>query len=145
MNLINNIDIELTKEEEDRVNNIILGIQQELNHVIESLKISNFDIALSHINSGIEKSNCPLCKRELGILKADIIHNKEICILNSDSCKEEELTIIEKAEILKKDFIPIKTKKKAIIEKRKELNKTKDKQEDKDKKTIFLPPFPRLW
>lgn len=122
-------DVELTSEEIAKVNLVITGIQDDLNKVIASINKGNLDEAISYLNSGITRSNCPLCKRELGILKADITHNKEICILKSDTCEIEKKAIVEKTETLKEDFIPIKTTKKALIEKRKSLElKTTSKQ-----------------
>lgn len=112
--------IELTDEELERVNKIVSGIQSDLNSAIEKLKKGDFEGALNSVNNGITKSNCPLCKRELGILIADIIHNKEICILKSDTCQEENLLVIDKATELKEDFVPIVQKKKAIKDKTKE-------------------------
>lgn len=114
-------EVELTTEEISKVNLIITGIQDNLNKVIASINRGNLDEAISYLNTGISISNCPLCKRELGILKADITHNKEICLLKSDTCDIEKQAIIEKTETLKEDFIPIKTTKKALIEKKKSL------------------------
>ncbi len=114
-------EVELTSEEIDKVNLIITGIQSDLNKVIASINEGNFDEAIKHINAGITRSNCPMCKRELGILNADVIHNREVCLLKSDTCELEKKTIVEKTEELKNDFIPIKTTKKAIIEKKKSL------------------------
>ena len=116
---------ELSKEELERVNKIIAGIQTDLNHAIEKLKIGDFEGALKSVNEGITKSNCPLCKRELGILIADIIHNKEICILKSDTCKDEQKVVINKTIELKEDFVSVTQTKKAIKDKAaSEINKT---------------------
>lgn len=116
---MNNKDnIHLTNEELKKVNKIIVGIQEDLNHAIEKLKANDFEGALKSINEGITKSNCPMCKRELSILIADIIHNKEICILKSDTCKDEQKVVIDKAIELKEDFIPVIQTKKAIKDKK---------------------------
>ncbi len=131
-------DIELTEDELSRVNNIIVGIQFDLDTAISHLKNHNYEAAILAISSSITKSNCPLCKRELGTLKADIIHNKEICILKSDTCEQEHDIIIKKAYELKDDFIPIKTKKKAIKE------KTKHEKENKKRIELKLPLLPPL-
>lgn len=109
---------ELSEEELERVNKIIVGIQEDLNHAIEKLRANDFEGALKSVNEGITKSNCPLCKRELGILIADIVHNKEICILKSDTCKDEQKVVIDKAIELKDDFVPVIQTKKAIKDKK---------------------------
>lgn len=109
---------ELSKEELEKVNKIIAGIQTDLNHAIEKLRTNDFEGALESINKGITKSNCPLCKRELSILIADIIHNKQICILKADTCKDEQKLVINKAIELKEDFVPVIQTKKAIKDKK---------------------------
>ena len=43
-------------------------------------KTMSFKEALEFVQSSIKKSNCPLCKRELGILIADIKHNKDLIV-----------------------------------------------------------------
>ncbi len=113
---------ELSEEELERVNKIIVGIQADLNHAIEKLRANDFEGALKSVNEGITKSNCPLCKRELGILIADIVHNKEICILKSDTCEDEQKVVIDKAIELKDDFVPVIQTKKAIKDKKAELD-----------------------
>lgn len=133
----NKDDIQLSEQELEKVNRIIEGIQSDLNLAIEKLKSGDFDSALSYIKEGISKSNCPLCKRELGILIADVVHNKEICILKSDSCEEEQSSVIGKAIELKEDFVPVIQTKKAIKDKRNSIgniNKTSSNS------TSFLPP-----
>lgn len=131
-------DIELTEDELSRVNNIITGIQSDLDTAILHLKNNDFDKAITAINSGISKSNCPLCKRELGTLKADIIHNREICILKSETCQDEHTIIIKKAYELKDDFVPVKTKKKAIKDKSELL------KENKKRVLLNLPLLPPI-
>ncbi len=136
-------DIELSSEELIKVNTIIEEIQSDLDKAIKLLRSNDFEGAIKAIESGISKSNCPLCKRELGTLKADIVHNKEICILKSDTCEEEHEIIINKAHELKDDFVPIKTKKKAIIDKKKQLdNKTESNIKAPRFSTPRLPFFP---
>lgn len=139
--MVNTDDIEFTDEEIEKVNTIISGIQSDLNKAIDSLRIGKYDEALSFIDNGISKSNCPMCKKELGILKADIVHNSAVCILGADTCKEENTVLIQKANELKNDFIPIKTTKKAKIIKKQEM------EAEAREKTNFrlfppLPPFP---
>ena len=112
---------ELSEEELERVNKIIVGIQADLNQAIQKLRTGDFEGALKSVNEGITKSNCPLCKRELGILIADIVHNKEICILKSDTCKDEQKVVIDKAIELKEDFVPVIQTKKAIKDKKSTL------------------------
>ncbi len=128
-------DLNLTDEELNKVNTIIVGIQNDLDIAISYLKNNEYDKAIAAINSGISKSNCPMCKRELGTLKADIVHNKEICILKSDTCTDEHTVIINKAYELKDDFVPIKTKKKAIRDKAKIIE---------GRKQLKLTPFPPI-
>ncbi len=136
-------DIELSSEELIKVNTIIEEIQSDLDKAIKLLRSNDFEGAIKAIESGISKSNCPLCKRELGTLKADIVHNKEICILKSDTCEEEHEIIINKAHELKDDFVPIKTKKKAIIDKKKQLdNKTESNIKAHRFSSRRLPFFP---
>lgn len=132
-------NIELTEEELDRVNKIIIGIQTDLNSAIENLKAGDFELALKYVNSGISKSNCPLCKRELGILIADIVHNKQICLLNSDSCEEEQKVVIDKAKELKEDFVPVVQTKKAIKDKKKTITEL-EKSSNHIKFPDLLPP-----
>lgn len=128
-------DIDLTEDELNKVNTIIAGIQNDLDSAINHLKNNDYDKAIAAINSGISKSNCPMCKRELGTLKADIVHNKEICILKADACSDEHTIIINKAYELKDDFVPIKTKKKAIKDKAKIIE---------GRKHLNLTPFPPI-
>jgi hypothetical protein len=153
-------NIQLTKEELDRVNKIISEIQSDLNLAIDRLKEGNFEGALQAVNSGITKSNCPICKRELGVLIADIVHNKDICILKAETCKEENQIVIDKTTDLKNGFIPITQTKKALKDKKKDLNKLiKDRQnylglntdeykEKEEKITLnihnLLPPLPKI-
>lgn len=118
---MNKDNTQLTEVELKKVNKIIAGIQTDLNNAIKKLRANDFEGALEAINKGITKSNCPLCKRELGILIADIIHNKEICILKADTCKEEQKLVIDKAIELKDDFVPVIQTKKAIRNKKTEL------------------------
>lgn len=127
-------DIELTDEEVNKVNEIITGIKSDLEDAIKEINRSNYEKALLYIESGINKSNCPICKRELSILASKIRHNKEMCILKADSCVSDKDKLIEDTEILKEDFIPIKTKKKAIIEKRKSI----------EEKTLLFFPLPHM-
>ena len=139
-------DFELTEEELSKVNTIIIGIQSDLDLAIKSLSKDDFEGALKAIDLGISKSNCPMCKRELGTLKADIVHNRDICILKSETCEEEHDIIIDKAKELKNDFIPIKTTKKALKDKKKQIEETHIESEPP--RTLFgLPklPFPPLF
>lgn len=141
-------DIELTPEEIEKVNTIILGIQSELNRAIEEIEKNNYDSALEYIKNGISKSNCPVCKRELGILIADIVHAKTICPLNPDLCIAEKEAVIDNATELKNDFVPLTAKKKALKEKAKDLGKNIPKKEEifarkKIRLDRLLPlPFP---
>lgn len=128
---------QLTEVELEKVNKIIAGIQTDLNNAIKKLRANDFEGALEAINKGITKSNCPLCKRELGILIADIIHNKEICILKADTCKDEQKVVIDKAIELKEDFVPVIQTKKALKDKKSELEINKAPQK-------HLVPFPLL-
>ena len=129
-------DVQLTKEELEKVNKIIAGIQTDLEQAIKKLKTGDFEGALRSINEGITKSNCPLCKRELGILIADIVHNKEICILKSNTCKDEQKVVINKAIELKEDFVPVIQTKKAIKDKK----SAPDKFEVINKSFFPFPP-----
>jgi len=126
---MNTKKVELSEEELERVNKIIVGIQTDLNYAIEKLKTGDFKGALEYINKGINKSNCPLCKRELGILIADVVHNKEICILKADTCEDEQKVVIDKAIELKEDFVPVTQTKKALKDKKKDINKALKERE----------------
>ena len=134
-------ETKLSKEELERVNKIIIGIQEDLNYAIEKLKTGDFEGALRSVNEGVTKSNCPLCKRELGILIADIVHNKEICILKSDTCKDEQKIIINKAIELKDDFVPVIQTKKAIKDKKSRLG-FKEKLLTKEELKFTYIPLP---
>lgn len=136
-------DLELTEEELSKVNTIISSIQSDLDLAISLLNKNDFEGAINAVDSGISKSTCPLCKRELGTLKADIVHNKEICILKSDSCEEEHKLVINKAHELKEDFIPIKTKKKALIEKKKQIKESNIELET-PRNIFILPRLPPI-
>lgn len=132
-------DTDLTEEELEKVNTIITGINTNLKDAIERLKYNDFDKALWYVNQGITKSNCPVCKKELSILIADITHNKQICLLNADSCKDEKKNLITTADELRNDFIPIRTKKRAIIEKKQVKEKTNIESKQPE---LSLPPDP---
>ncbi len=112
------IDLELTDEEQTKVNEIISGIQSDLNEAISSIKKGDYISALNHVNNSITKSNCPLCKRQLGILIADITHTKTICPLDPDLCEAEKEELLNRATEVKDEFVPITTKKKAIKDKK---------------------------
>lgn len=133
-------DLELTEDEIEIVNKIIEGIQKDLNFAIEELKSGNWDKALKSIQDSITKSNCPVCKRELGILNADVVHNKQICLLKSDECENEKEVVISKAIELKEDFVPVIQTKKAIKDKAKSVSSTKPSQ----KLNIPMIPAPYL-
>lgn len=111
----------LTDEEIQRVNVIVADIQKDLNNVISAVGKGNFDEAIRFINDGISRSTCPVCKKELKLLNADVVHNQQVCILEADTCDIEKEAIIEKTEVLRDDFIPVKTNKKAIKDKNKKL------------------------
>lgn len=111
-------DLELTEEELSKVNTIVSGIQSDLDNAIKSLNKGDYDRALSHVNSSISKSNCPLCKRQLGLLIADISHNKAVCILDKEICTSETEDVIKTTINIKNEFVPITTTKKALKDKK---------------------------
>lgn len=128
-------ELGLTDEELEKVNSIINGISSDLEKVIESLEKGDFDTALSYVSSGKSKSNCPVCQKELSILEADITHNKTICLLKSEECKEEKESLIEKTISVKEDFVPLTSSKKA----------EKDSRRERVNKVFKLPALPRLF
>lgn len=113
-------ELGLTDKELERVNSIIEGIKSDLKKAIESLEKDDYDTALSYIISGKGKSNCPVCKKELSILEADVTHNKTICLLNSEDCGEEKKSLIEKTVSVRDDFVPFTSSKKAGKDSRRE-------------------------
>ncbi len=129
-------ELGLTDKELEKANGIISGIQEDLNKAIEELTKGDYDKALSYINSGISKSNCPICKKELGILIADISHTKAICILGADSCEAEKNELVDIAKELKDEFVPLTTTKKASKD-------AKTERVDKILTSFRLPPLLR--
>ncbi len=79
-------------------------LQTKLDKTIEYVNNSQYDEAITELKEGIEKSDCSVCQIELGLLVADINHNRDICILESDTCKEEKEVVVEKIVQLKEDF-----------------------------------------
>lgn len=82
----------------------LVGLQQKLDKTIEYVNNSQYDEAITELKEGIEKSDCSVCQMELGLLAADIQHEKEVCILGSDTCEEEKQVVVEKIVQLKEDF-----------------------------------------
>lgn len=113
-------ELGLTDKELEKVNSIIEGIKSDLEKAIEYLEKDDFETALSYVKSGKTKSNCPVCKKELSILEADITHNNAICMLNSEDCDEEKESLIEKTISVRDDFVPITSSKKAEKDSRRE-------------------------
>lgn len=113
-------EIELTSDEIDVVNVIIENIKDELNISILNITNDDFESAVGNVENSIDITDCEMCKRELNVLKADIIHAHAICELEHETCEEEKEVLIDTATELKDDFIPIKVEKKALIEKRKQ-------------------------
>ncbi len=138
-------DLDLTDEELAKVNYIISGIQSDLDNAIQSLNKGDYDGALNYVNSGISRSNCPLCKRQLGLLIADINHNKAVCILDKEICKSEKEDVIKTAIQIKDEFVPVTTTKKALKDKKASMQteKAEKKHEpvtiDEFIETIFYP------
>jgi len=82
----------------------LLELQQKLDKTIEYVSNSQYDEAISELKDGIEKSDCSVCKYELGMQIANISHNRDICMLGSDDCNQEKEAVIEQISELKKDF-----------------------------------------
>ncbi len=79
-------------------------LQQKLDKTIEYVNNSQYDEAITELKEGIEKSDCSVCQMELGLLVADVNYNREICILDSDTCNDEKVAVVEKIVQLKEDF-----------------------------------------
>lgn len=114
----NKDDTQLTNDELKRVNEIISGIQSDLKKAIEAINNSDFDKALGFINSGIERTNCPICQKKMSLLKADVVHTKTICPIDTDLCIAEKEAITDTAIELKDEFVPMANTKKAIKDKK---------------------------
>lgn len=127
-------DLELTNEEIIKVNEIIAGIQSDLESAISFINSGEFDKALSSIRSGLSRTDCPICQKKLKLLSADIEHNKKVCELDEELCLIEKKEVTKTTSDIKDDFVPIATKKKFI----------KDKKETKTKETpkLFAPIIP---
>lgn len=117
-------DIGFTAEEIEQVNAKIAMIQTQLNSAQENIRNNNHELAIVDIQTGIDSSDCPLCKRELGLLKADLEHNIQICLLESDTCAAETDLLIERIDVLKEEFIPMVNTKKAKIDKLAKIDTT---------------------
>jgi len=124
---MNKDDIQLTDEELKKVNEIILGIQSDLKKAIEEFNNNNFDKAIEYINSGMERTKCPLCHKKMTLLKADVVHTKTICPVDADLCTAEKEAVIDTATEIKDEFVPMANTKKAIKDKKKELGLDKSK------------------
>ncbi len=114
-------DIQLTDEELKKVNEIILGIQSDLKKAIEEFNNNNFDKAIEYINSGMERTKCPLCHKKMTLLKADVVHTKTVCPVDPDLCMAEKEAVVDTATEIKDEFVPMANTKKAIKDKKKEL------------------------
>lgn len=113
-------EIELTSDEMDAVNVKIESIKDELDISILNITNDDFKSAIGNVDNSIYITDCMVCKRELGVLKADIMHAHAICELEHETCEEEKEVLIDTATELRDDFIPIRTEKKALIDKRNE-------------------------
>ncbi len=128
-------NVQLTEEEVKKVNEIISGIQSDLKKAIEAINNSDFDKALEFINNSAKRTNCTICQKKLNILKADIIHTKTICPLDTDLCEAEKDTVTDTATELKDEFVPMANTKKAIKDKKASLGLNEVTQKP-------LVPFP---
>ena len=108
---------ELTDVEIERVNNIILLIKSELNTAIDDIRGGDINSAIDHIENSIDITDCNVCKKELGVLKANANHAHTICELGHDSCEDEKETLEVLTTELMDDFIPVRVGKKALIDK----------------------------
>ena len=117
--------VQLTEEELKKVNEIITGIQSDLKSAIEAINSNDFDKALEYINNGMGRTNCQLCQKKLKILKADIVHTKTVCPIDTDLCIAEKEAITDTAIELKDEFVPMANTKKAIKDKKTELGLNK--------------------
>jgi len=82
----------------------ISEIQIGLDKALEYIKNSQFDDAIDELKDNITKSDCSVCQYELSILVADTNHNRDICMLESDTCNMEKEAVMEKISELKKDL-----------------------------------------
>jgi len=82
----------------------ITELQNKLDKASEYVQNSQFDEAINELKKGMKESDCSVCQYELGIQIANISHNRDICILGSDTCNEEKEAVIEQIAELKQDF-----------------------------------------
>lgn len=114
-------NLELTEEETKKVNNIITGIQSDLEKAIQLIKNGDFDKALLSIQNSLKRTECPICQKKLKLLTADIEHNKKVCELDEEMCLLEKKEVIANTSDIKDEFVPIATKKKFLKDKEKGL------------------------
>lgn len=141
-------DVQLTKEELEKVNEIIANIQSDLKKAIEAINNNDFDKALEFINNGMERTNCSLCQKKLKLLKADVVHTKTVCPLDTDLCIAEKETITDTAIEIKDEFVPMANTKKAIKNKKASLETELPIKHKNIPFPDFLPPhimFPGLF
>lgn len=79
-------------------------LQIKLDKVVEYVNNNQYDEAIVELKEGIEKSDCSVCQLELGLIAAEVNYNKDICVLDNELCIAEKNTLIEKIQLLKKDF-----------------------------------------
>jgi len=96
------------KREMDKANKIISAVKEDIQSAIESMKNDDYGKAIRNIERGLSRTDCPVCHLELGVLKADIVHNEAICHLGSELCEDEKSVIIERAKLVAKEFTPLK-------------------------------------
>lgn len=100
-------ELKVIKEQREKANEIITLVKEDLYSAIENIEKDNYDKAIKDINQGLSRTDCPVCHRELGILVADIEHNKAICHLGSEFCEDEKNVIIEHAKKVAEEFTPL--------------------------------------
>lgn len=119
----NTDEVKLTEEELESVNKIILGIQSDLEKALDYLKANEFDKAVSMIKIGLTRTNCPVCHKKLKLLAADVEHTKAVCHIDESTCSLKKEEVQQTTVVIKDEFVPISTEKRAIKEKRESLMK----------------------
>lgn len=114
---IMNDNTDLSEAEIEEVNSIVLNLQQHVSNMQNEMRKYEFSRALTEISTAIKGTTCPLCKEKLAYLSTKIIDSKIACKEKGSKCDLIIKQTIDRAEEIKKDFIPISTEKRYKKEK----------------------------
>lgn len=118
---------ELSESEIKKVNEIVRTLQKDLDMVIDHAKRQEFNESLREIVNAMGHTSCPVCKEKLANLSTKILDAKKSCNNKDGNCKFILKEVVDNANTIKNEFVPIATEKKFI----------------KDKNRAFkLPEFP---